>query len=212
MKKNVCLHYLPCSEDYKKQHCNSNASVHFATPFPTVNCQLSPVTWIHTFSAKEKDTETGLSYFGSRYYSSDLSIWLSVDPMSDKYPSLSPYVYCANNPIKLVDPNGEDIITIHRDGSYSIKEKKGRDVLVSTESLRINHPCHYRHYHYVVQNGDSWEIIAFRIGTTKEILQSMLGRDYFVSPQKGDILEISYEIEQRNLKIASLKFRHFSLR
>ncbi len=29
--------------------------------------------------------------------------------MSDKYPSLSPYVYCANNPVKLVDPNGEEI-------------------------------------------------------------------------------------------------------
>ena len=90
------------------QHRNDNASVHSAMPFPTVNCQLSTVNWIHTFSAKEKDSETGLSYFGSRYYSSDLSIWLSVDPMSDKYPSLSPYVYCANNPIKLVDPNGED--------------------------------------------------------------------------------------------------------
>ena len=62
----------------------------------------------YTFSAKERDSETGLSYFGSRYYSSDLSIWLSVDPMSDKYPSLSPYVYCADNPVKLVDPNGED--------------------------------------------------------------------------------------------------------
>ena len=63
----------------------------------------------YTFSAKERDPETGLSYFGSRYYSSDLSIWLSVDPMSDKYPSLSPYVYCADNPVKLVDPNGEEI-------------------------------------------------------------------------------------------------------
>ena len=62
-----------------------------------------------TFSAKERDSETGFSYFGSRYYSSDLSIWLSVDPMSDKYPSLSPYVYCANNPVKLVDPNGGEI-------------------------------------------------------------------------------------------------------
>ena len=62
-----------------------------------------------TFSAKEKDPETGLSYFGSRYYSSDLSVWLSVDPMSAKYPSLSPYTYCANNPVKLVDPNGEEI-------------------------------------------------------------------------------------------------------
>lgn len=63
----------------------------------------------HAFSSKERDVETGLSYFGSRYYSSDLSIWLSVDPMAHKYPSLSPYVYCADNPIKLVDPNGEEI-------------------------------------------------------------------------------------------------------
>ena len=60
----------------------------------------------HTFSAKEKDSETGLSYFGARYYSSDLSIWFSVDPMSDKYPSTSPYAYCRNSPIILVDPNG----------------------------------------------------------------------------------------------------------
>ena len=62
----------------------------------------------YTFSAKEKDSETSLSYFGARYYTSDLSVWLSVDPMAAKYPSLSPYVYCANNPVKLVDPNGED--------------------------------------------------------------------------------------------------------
>ena len=67
-----------------------------------------PLAEMFTFSAKEKDTETGFSYFGSRYYSSDLSIWLSVDPMAGKYPSLSPYVYCANNPVKLVDPNGEE--------------------------------------------------------------------------------------------------------
>ena len=75
--------------------------------------QFLILNWTFTFSAKERDPETGLSYFGSRYYSSDLSIWLSVDPMSDKYPSLSPYVYCANNPVKLVDPNGEEIGDIY---------------------------------------------------------------------------------------------------
>ena len=41
-----------------------------------------------------------------RHYNSDLSIWLSVDPMSDKYPSTSPYTYCGNNPVVLKDPNG----------------------------------------------------------------------------------------------------------
>ena len=74
-----------------------------------------------TFSAKEKDSETGLSYFGSRYYSSDLSVWLSVDPMAGKYPSLSPYTYCADNPVKLVDPNGEEIDWVERT-KYGRKE------------------------------------------------------------------------------------------
>jgi RHS repeat-associated protein len=80
-----------------------------------------------TFSAKEKDSETGLSYFGARYYSSDLSIWLSVDPQASKYPSLSPYTYCANNPIKLVDPNGEDIWTIDENGKISCEKNKNID-------------------------------------------------------------------------------------
>ena len=61
------------------------------------------------FTGKEKDSETGYYYFGARYYNSDLSLWLSVDPMSDKYPSLSPYNYCAWNPMKLVDPNGREV-------------------------------------------------------------------------------------------------------
>ena len=77
---------------------------------PTANYSLLTANSLtFTFSAKERDSETGLSYFGSRYYSSDLSIWLSVDPMAAKYASLSPYVYCADNPVRLVDPDGEEI-------------------------------------------------------------------------------------------------------
>ena len=66
------------------------------------------------FTGKERDAETGYSYFGARYYDSDLSgLFLSVDPMADKYPSISPYAYCMWNPVKLVDPNGMDtIVTI----------------------------------------------------------------------------------------------------
>ncbi len=84
------LHYLPFGEDWVDQR---NAS--WNAPY--------------TFSGKEKDVETGYSYFGARYYDSGLSIWLSVDPMSDKYPNLTPYAYCANNPMKFVDPTGEEV-------------------------------------------------------------------------------------------------------
>lgn len=62
----------------------------------------------YTFTGKEKDAESGYHYFGARYYDSEALIgWLSVDPMADKYPGLSPYNYCAWNPVELVDPDGE---------------------------------------------------------------------------------------------------------
>ena len=66
-----------------------------------------------TSTGKERDSETGFSYFGARYYDSDvLTGWLSVDPMADKYPNISPYAYCAWTPVKLVDPDGEEVFII----------------------------------------------------------------------------------------------------
>jgi RHS repeat-associated protein len=97
------LHYLPFGEDWVDQR-NS--------------------TWNapYTFSGKEKDVETGYGYFGARYYDSGLSIWLSVDPMSDKYPSMSPYNYCANNPVILVDPDGREFTDPDPPTTYTIKK------------------------------------------------------------------------------------------
>ena len=63
------------------------------------------------FTGKERDEETGYGYFGARYMDHELmTTWLSVDPMADKYPNIGPYAYCAWNPVKLVDPDGEDPI------------------------------------------------------------------------------------------------------
>ncbi|MBQ7489784.1 MAG: hypothetical protein IJT51_04615 [Bacteroidales bacterium] len=44
----------------------------------------------------------------ARYYNSDLSIWLSVDPLVDKYPNFSPYTYCVGNPVRMKDQDGRD--------------------------------------------------------------------------------------------------------
>ncbi|GEM_PF-3062926 len=60
----------------------------------------------YTFSAKERDLETGYSYFGARYYDPNVSVWLSVDPMAGKYPGASPYSYAANSPLRFIDPLG----------------------------------------------------------------------------------------------------------
>ncbi len=69
-----------------------------------------PVSWFFpcsNFNGKEKDYESGFHYYGARYHWSEvLTGWLSVDPMMDKYPNISPYNYCMWNPVKLVDPDG----------------------------------------------------------------------------------------------------------
>jgi len=62
----------------------------------------------YKFNAKEKDEETDLYYYGARYYSPELSIWGSVDPLADhtNQIGLSPYAAFWNNPIRFNDPDG----------------------------------------------------------------------------------------------------------
>lgn len=75
-----------------------------------------------TFTGKEHDEETGYGYFGARYVDHELTtMWLNVDPMTDKYPGISPYAYCAWNPVNVIDPNGCDTIF-----SFTTKNKDGR--------------------------------------------------------------------------------------
>ncbi|MDN5356416.1 MAG: hypothetical protein PWQ43_1360 [Rikenellaceae bacterium] len=74
----------------------------------------------YKFTAKELDNETSYTYFGVRYYDSELSGWLSVDPMSDKYLSLSPYCYSADNLVVLVDPNRMDWYDLTDENSNTI--------------------------------------------------------------------------------------------
>ena len=60
----------------------------------------------YLFNAKELDEETGLYYYGAHYLDHTTAVWLSTDPLQEKYPGMSPYNYCAGNPVKLVDPDG----------------------------------------------------------------------------------------------------------
>jgi RHS repeat-associated protein len=64
----------------------------------------------YLFNAKELDEETGNYFFGKRYYDPRISIWLSTDPLQEKYPHISTYAYTFQNPIKYVDPNGKEPI------------------------------------------------------------------------------------------------------
>ncbi len=71
---------------------------------------------------KELDEETGLYYYGARYYDPKISLWLSVDPLAEKYPGISPFAYTYGNPVRFADPTGmegeawDDKIFINQNG------------------------------------------------------------------------------------------------
>jgi RHS repeat-associated protein len=61
------------------------------------------------FTGKERDTESGLDYFGARYYASNMGRFMSPDPTGGKLDdpqSLNRYVYVRNNPLSYTDPTG----------------------------------------------------------------------------------------------------------
>jgi RHS repeat-associated protein len=57
----------------------------------------------YKFNGKELDSQTGLYYYGARYYDPQRSFWLSVDPLAEQ--TMEPYIYCGNNPINYIDPD-----------------------------------------------------------------------------------------------------------
>jgi RHS repeat-associated protein len=70
------------------------------------------------FTQKERDIETGLDYFGARYFSSNQGRFTGADPAAIKRKhlinpqDLNRYSYVANNPLAFIDPDGEEKIKV----------------------------------------------------------------------------------------------------
>jgi RHS repeat-associated protein len=136
----------------------------------------------YKFNAKEKDEETGLYYYGARYYTPEISVWLSVDPMSDKYPGTSPFMYCAGNPVILVDPDGQDWFeTTNEDGSKSVKWNKSSDASFRDKSGNwVNIGTNY------TQNIGDGVSINYTQNEATSLTENVLTIDDWLSQRKHD--------------------------
>jgi RHS repeat-associated protein len=106
--KPFCNFYINTTffENLTCEFCSKNARRYLVYGKEFINQRSTTFDAQYKFSGKERDIETGYGYFGARYYSSELGIWISTDPMADERPSYTPYNFCRNNPIILTDPSG----------------------------------------------------------------------------------------------------------
>jgi RHS repeat-associated protein len=133
----------------------------------------------YAFNAKELDEENGMYYYSARYYAPPT--FISRDPMFEDYPSISPYTYCANNPVNVIDPTGEDIWTISEDGAISCQK--------NTKIDRID---------VIDANGNTIKGTEASCGTIKQ--HTLKGIDYFEI--QGDALaKETFENIANNTKI-----------
>ncbi len=99
---------------YGEGAANSTASP-YLSPAP------SGETFRERFTGKEDqgpDFGTAYTDFGARQYSPTLRRWLVPDPLSEKYYGISPYAYCAGNPVNLVDLDGNSYSEFDINGNY----------------------------------------------------------------------------------------------
>ncbi len=91
----------------------------------------------YSFNAKELDEETGMYYYEARYYAPPT--FTSRDPLFEKYFWMTPYAYCANNPVKYVDPDGEEIAPIYDiEGNFLGTDDeglKGKAIIMEKENF-----------------------------------------------------------------------------
>lgn len=82
----------------------------------------------HKYNGKELDRMFGtdLYDYGARHHDAKTGRFTTMDPLAEKYYSVSPYMYCMGNPVKFIDPNGEFIcIPDENDNLYYYDMDKG---------------------------------------------------------------------------------------
>ena len=107
-------------------------------PFGKVLCSSSNCENRTKFIGKEKDKESNYADHGVRKYDDEIGRFTSIDPLWEKYYSLTPYQYSLNNPVSLKDINGKNAVGLVNDNTITIKAVYLVDSRVYNESQITN--------------------------------------------------------------------------
>lgn len=172
----------------------------------------------YLFNGKELDRETNLSYYGARYLDMKTSLWLNVDPLATYNPvfedefyfdgdhnggvyysgNLSPYIYCYQNPIKYVDPNGKQTEVTNKGTIFNANKNTKVDPLLRGVE-RTNEQSHIRTNTSIYNNALNQK----QENNATHIYSHGWYTDGSTSSEGYSYLSIYYEKEKRHFAISN---------
>ena len=156
-------------------------------PFVESSTSSNPDCQPYKYNGKELDRMHGLDTYdyGARQYYSILGRWDRMDPLCEKYYSISPYVYCGNNPVRFIDEHGD-----------------------STAVLNMGYGPTNKHIALLIQNDkNEWQYYSFNGVPVYNMTNGLvgggphdnMGEKSFVSPQ--EFLDSEYNTYEGHPKV-----------
>ena len=146
----------------------------------------------YKYTGKERDAETGWDYYGARYYDPRVGRWLGIDPLAQTNPNLSPFAYCANNPLKFIDADGRNYgVTIDHEkktvtisATYYVSDDESREAAEQGAA-------EWNAYTGTYTTGDGEEYaVSFELKVV-QVAQSYLAENAMANDPTGNTFEVS---------------------
>ena len=78
--------------------------------------------------------------YGARFYDPSICRFTTMDPMCEKYYHLSPYIYCLNNPVNVIDNRGDTITYINNGITFYYKMDGDKSGFYNKEGICLDRP------------------------------------------------------------------------
>jgi RHS repeat-associated protein len=164
-----------------------------------------PTTNHYKFTGKERDPESGLDYFGARYYASSTARFLTPDPIRitskrlvNPGSRLNLYSYAANNPLLYVDPTGRDVTFFYRKPSGADRDAGHFFMAVTNQATG-----QVKFLDYYPQGNKGWlpKAGVFNQRMTEERLKQHAALTIQTTPEQAQQMIDAIESREKNLEI-----------